>query len=132
MTINEKVDELLKLRLKIDKAKKAIEPLQKQRDDLQQNIVKAMARQGFDSVRAKTATITKAVRKRLVIKNEDALVSDLKKRGLKDMYKERINSDLWQPFATESIKQKINLAGTEVAETEYISVRQNKNEQKNK
>lgn len=123
MSIKEKVSELLKLRSLIDEKKKEIEPLQQQRDELQQNIIDHLKKQGFDSIRTKTATVAKMVSKRLVIKNENLLIADLKKRGLTDYVKERINTDIWQPFARQAVKENIALEGTEISETEYISIR---------
>lgn len=117
------MSELLKLRSLIDQKKQEIEPLQQQRDELQQNIIDHLKKQGFDSIRTKEATIAKMVNKRLVIKDEDLLIADLKKRGLTDYVKERINTTIWQPFARQAVKENIALEGTEVSETEYISVR---------
>lgn len=123
MTIQEKVSNLLKLRSQIDEIKKQIEPLQAQRDELQQNIIQHMKKQGFDSVKTPVATIAKSISKRLVIQDESKLVEDLKQRGLTDYVKERVNNALWMSFSREAVKQDLKLAGTEIAETEYISIR---------
>ena|SRR3990167_9733353 len=128
MTIQKKVSNLLKLRLQIDKAKKQLEPLQAQRDELQQNIIDDMKEQGFDSVKANGVSVAWTISKRLVIQDEPVLIADLKKRGLTDYIRERVDSQLWQAFSRQAIKENLKLKGTEIAETEYISVRQNKKE----
>lgn len=131
MTLKDKVVELVKLRSQIEEMKDAIKPFQAQRDELQDNIVKNMVKQGFDSVKTGIGTISKSIRKTMVIRDEDALVSGLKKLGLKEMVKERVNGDLWGSFSREAVKQGKELAGTELKETEYISIRQRKEEKKN-
>ena len=126
MTIQQKVSNLLKLRSLIDKAKKQLEPLQQKRDELQSDIISDMTKQGFNSIKTDKATVAKMISKRLVIQDEGLLVGDLKKRGLTDYVRERVDSQLWQSFSRQAIKENLILKGTEIVESEYISVRQNK------
>jgi hypothetical protein len=126
MTIQQKVGELLKLRTQIDELKKTLDPLKTQRDELQENIIAHMKKQGFNSVKTDEATVSKQISKKIVIESEDKLVADLKKRGLDEMVKERLNGELWTPFSREIIKQGEKFDGIEIVETEFISVRKSK------
>jgi len=126
MTIQTKVGELLKLRSQIDELKKTLDPLKVQRDELQEDIIAHMKRQGFKSVKTDEATISKQISKRIVIENEDKIIADLKRRGLDAYVKERLNADLWAPFSRELIKQNTKLDGMEIVESEFISVRKTK------
>lgn len=124
MTLKEKAKNLLELRAKINEAEEKLKPLKVERDEMQANIIASMIRVGFDSVKvAGMATISKAIRKTLVIQDEDALVADLKERKLTDMVKERVNVGLWRPFATQAVKDNLTLGGTELKETSFISIR---------
>ena len=124
MTLKDKAKHLIALRAKIDEMTKRVEPFKKERDELQTNIIASMTKTGFDSVRVKgLATISKAVRTTLVIEDEDALVADLKGRGLTDMVKERVNTTLWRTFATQAVKENLTPSGTDLKTTEFISIR---------
>jgi len=134
MTLKEKTNQLLELREKINAMAEAIKPFQIERDELQADIMKNMIKQGFSSIKTDIATISKSSRKTLAIIDEDVLVQDLKKRGLTDLVKERINSSLFRGFATEAVKQNLTPDGTEIKTTEFISIRKvkDKNDGKTK
>ncbi len=127
MTIQEKVSQLLSIRAQIDEAKKAIEPLQAQRDEIQKNIIETMQRNGFNSVKTDEATVSKMISKKLNIVDEKTLIGDLKSKGLNDYVVETVDKELWRRAASEAIKQGATFAGTELSETEYISIRKIKN-----
>lgn len=122
-TIQEKVKQLLELRNKVNSIKEQLAPIQAERDAIQSDIIKHMTRQGFDSVKTESATVSKAIRKTIVIENENALIADLKEKGLTDYFKEQIDKELWRPFSTQAIKENKIFAGCEMNETEFISVR---------
>ena len=123
MTIQEKVQGLLLLRNKISEIKKQLEPMQAERDFIQADIIKHMTRQGFDSVKTESATVSKAVRKTVRIVNEDKLVLFLKKRKMNDYVKEQVDRDLWKGLSAQLAKENEIYDGTEINETEFISVR---------
>ena len=115
------------LRAQIDEAKKTIlEPLQAQRDELQKDLLQHMAKQGFVSVKTDTATVSRQISKKLSIQDENVLIADLKKRGFTDYITERVNKDVWDPFAREAVKSGVAFAGTEIVETEFVSIRKAK------
>lgn len=126
MTIQQKVSMLLDLRSQINEKKKQLEPLQAQRDELQQNIIEHLRKSGFASVKTEQATISRVVSKRLVVVDEKAVVADLKKRGLNDYVVETVNRQIFSTFANQMASKGKKLKGTEIAESEYISVRQSK------
>lgn len=126
MTIVEKAQKLLELRSQINEMTEAMKPLKAQREELQQNIIAHLNKVGMLSVKTPDATISKAVKKYFDITDEKLVISQLKEKGLTDYVEERINKDLWIGFEREAIKQGMKLEGTELIETEYISIRKTK------
>lgn len=125
MNIKETTQELLEVRNKIadidQKYEKKIAPLKAKKDQLQAEILKSLAESEQFSARFDFATVTRAVRKTLQIVNESELVAHLKATGLTDYIKETVN-ELFDGTKKEAIKQGIALPGTEIKETEYISI----------
>jgi len=126
MEIQNKVKKLLVLRTKADKAEEVLKEIKLQKTELQQSIIDELKANGLSSVKTDKATIAKTVSKRLVIDDESKLIADLKERKLNDYVKEQVDKSLFLSFSREAIKQNINLKGTSVSESEYISVRINK------
>ena len=123
MTIQEKVNGLLVLRNKVAEIKKLLEPIQAERDSIQADIIKHMTRQGFDSVKTESATVSKAIRKTIRIVDEDTILKHLKKNKLIDLYKMQVVKPLFKNYAESMLKDGKMIKGTEVNETEFISVR---------
>ena len=123
MTIQEKVNGLLVLRNKVAEIKKLLEPIQAERDSIQADIIKHMTRQGFDSVKTESATVSKAIRKTIRIVDEDTILKHLKKNKLIDLYKMQVVKPLFKNYAESMLKDGKMIKGTEVNETDFISVR---------
>lgn len=123
MTIQERAKELIKIRMEMFSAKIALDQMKLIKDTLTAQIIADMTKAGFKSIKTDDAMISRQVAKSLTIVDEDKLIADFKKKGLKDYVKEQINRDLWRPFATEAIKQNMKFPGTELRETEFISIR---------
>lgn len=123
MTIQDKVKNLLAIRTKLDAKKLEIKPLQIQKDELQSDIIKHLKKSGFKSVKTDKANVSIVTSKRLTISNESELVEDLKVRGLKDMVTERVTPTLWPGFSKQAMADNVELKGTEIVESEYVSVR---------
>lgn len=127
MNIHEKVKKLLALRAKVNSIKELLDPIQADRDALQADIIKHMTRQGFNSVKTESATVSKAVRKTMKIINEKELIRELENKGLKNEYvKEQVDRDLWRGLSVEFIKSNKTIKGTEIQTTEFISIRATK------
>jgi hypothetical protein len=126
MTIQEKAEQLLKLRQQINAVKETLIPLQAEKDALEQNLMDHLKKQGFASVKTGQATISIAHRKSLVITDENILVQDLKKRGLNDYIKEAINKELFKGVADQMKKTGELMEGTVLQDTEYMSIREAK------
>lgn len=122
-TIQEKVNNLIEMRNKINSIKEQLIPIKAEKEALQADIIKHMTRQGFDSVKTKSVTVSKSVRKTLDIVDEDELISHLKEKKLNDLFKVQLVKPLFNGYATQAIKEEINIPGTVVGITEYISVR---------
>lgn len=124
MNIHEKVKKLLELRAKANSIKeKLLEPVQTERDFLQADIIKHMTRQGFNSVKTESATVSKATRKTVRIVDEDVIIKHLKEKKLTDLYRVQIDKPLFKGYAESMLKDGKTIKGTEVNETEFISVR---------
>jgi len=126
MKISEKVSMLLDLRSQINDIKKQLEPLQAQRDELQQNIIDTLKKKEIRSIKTEEATISRVIQKRLVIVDEQEVIKDLKKQKLNDYVVEAVNRKIFTPMANKMASEGKTLKGSEIAETEYISVRQSK------
>jgi hypothetical protein len=123
MKIQDEAKVLVELRNQIDEKKNELDELKLKRDMLTERIMVGLKQSGFKSVKTDEATISIQTTKTLRIVNESALIKDLKKKKLNDYVKEQIDKTLWMPFSRQAVKEGIKLAGTELNETEFISVR---------
>jgi len=126
LTLQEKVSELVGIRERIEDLKRPIAELQGFRDQLQAEIIAEMTKIGFNSVKTDKVVVSKQVRTGIYINDESALIKDLKARKIPDMVVEAVNRTLWPGFSKQAIKENISLAGTELKETEFISIRKTK------
>lgn len=125
MNIQDKAKKLVAIRKTIDEMKKNLDPLMQQKEELQSEIMNDLKTAGFKSIKTEEATISRMISQSLMIIDEKLLIKDLKKRKLTDYVKEQIDRSIWLPFSKQTIKEGIKLAGVELRETEYISVRSN-------
>jgi hypothetical protein len=129
MTLQEKTKRLLEVsaRVKILKAQfdEQISPFKTEEEELRSDILSSMKRNGLYTARFDEATATIAVRKSLAIIDPEALVKDLKKKGMNDYVSESIN-DLFKETLAKDIAKSgtTELAGTEIRETEYLTVKE--------
>jgi len=123
MTIQEKAKKIVEIRNKINELKEKMDKLKAERDKLQADIIEHLKRLGFNSIKTQEAMISRQVARTLTIVDEKALVEDLKKKGLNDYIREQVDRNLWRGLATEAIKQGQKFKGTEIKESEFISVR---------
>jgi hypothetical protein len=123
MTIQDEAKVLVELRSQIDEKKSELDELKLKRDMLTERIMVGLKDAGFKSVKTDLATISIQTTKTLHIIDEKALIKDLKKKKLNDYIREQIDKTLWMPFSRQAVKEGVKLAGTEINETEYISVR---------
>lgn len=132
MTLGEKASALIKLRATITKVEEDYEtiigPLKEERLKLQNEMINGLKEIGtvtFKTLDKKTI-ISLAERKSIGVLNEDAVIAHLKKKKLKDLFKVQIVKDLFRGYASEAIKSGVEIPGTDVKITEYISVRSKK------
>ncbi len=125
MTLKELTQKLLEVRKMIAETDKeyeeAIAPLKASKDVVQSQILEILSKTEQFSARFDFATVTRAVRKTLQVVDEKILVAHLKALGLTDYIKETVN-ELFDGTKKEAVKQGIPLPGTEIRETEYISL----------
>ena len=127
MEIQKKAEQLLVLRQEANEMKERLDIIKVKRDEIQNSLMDEMKQEGFNSVKVDKTMISRAVRKTMIISNEDALIADLKEKGLDREYvKEQVIKDLWRSLSVSAVKEGLELAGTELKETEFISIRNNK------
>ena len=129
MTLQEKSLKLVQLREAIGEFDKEYEekvkPLKEQKDVLQSEIMDELKNSGQFSARFDFGTITRAVRKTLQVVDENKVVKWLKKKKLaKEYVSVRPNELFFSSMLKEAVKQDLKIDGTELKETEYISVSQ--------
>ena len=132
MTLGEKASALIKLRATITKVEEDYEtiigPLKEERLKLQNEMINGLKEIGtvtFKTLDKKTI-ISLAERKSIGVLNEDAVIAHLKKKKLKDLFKVQIVKDLFRGYASEAINSGVEIPGSDVKITEYISVRSKK------
>ena len=132
MTLGEKANALVKIRVAITKVEEDYEtiigPLKEERLKLQNEMINGLKEIGtvaFKTLDKKT-TISIAERKSIGVLNEDAVIAHLKKKKLNNLFKVQIVKDLFKGYASETIKSGVEIPGTDVKITEYISVRSKK------
>lgn len=124
-------EELLELRNKIKTVEEPLKALKERRDMKQDELLKEMNRVQLFSARTEMGTVSKAVRKTLKVIDEKALVADLKKQGLTDYISEGVN-ELFDEMKKQAVKEGKTFNGTELSETEYISITGSDKEDKRK
>lgn len=124
--IQDKAKRLLQLRTDADEVKLVLDKIKNEKNKIQNELMSVMAEEGFNSVKIDKTSISKAVRKTLAIRDEDALIKELKEKGIeKEFVREQIDKTLWYSFANNLVKDNQTMKGTEIKETEYISIKQN-------
>lgn len=129
MSIQEKVSRLIQLKniLQAEEAqyKAKVGPLKEEEASIRDGILESMRRTGDLTRRMETATITRSIKKSLVIIDRKALVSSLKAQGMSEYVSEDVNELFKETLAKDIAKSgETNLDGTEIRETEYLSVRE--------
>ncbi len=117
----------MELRGKIDKVKQTLatklEPLTTAKQALEDEIKAEMIDSGQKSARFQLATISLAVRPSIKIVDYSKLVKDIQKKGLANEYLELTPNTLFKNAVKETIKTGKLFKGTELHETEFLSVR---------
>ncbi|MDD4601629.1 MAG: hypothetical protein PHQ46_11360 [Negativicutes bacterium] len=126
MNIQQKAERLLQAREAVNELEAQLKILKAERDTMQDDVMAHLKRQGFASVKTASATITIATKKTLRVLNERELITELKSKGLNDYVCESLNKDLFKPLANKLKKEGRIMAGTELVETEYISIKEPK------
>jgi len=126
-TLETKTKDLLMLRAEISKIdeeyERQVAPLKVLRDKEQFAIMEELKSSGQFSVRFATATVSLSVRKTLKVINENEVIEELKSRGLDKEYTAVKLNDLFKEFSKTIVKEGTPIKGTEISETEFISIR---------
>lgn len=126
MTIQEKTEALLHQRSRVNEMTEALKIEKDKRDEMQAGVMAGLTEQGFNSVKIGDTTVSKSIRKTMQIINEAELMRDLESKGLKDYMKMQIDKDLFKGLSTQLARDGKTFEGTEIKETEFISIRTSK------
>ena len=118
--------QLVELRAQITAIEEQAKPLKAQKDELQAQVLEMMKATEQYGVKFQDFTVSRAVRKTLAVTNEKAVIEQLKERGMSQYYSEQLNDLFKGSLAKEIVKAGEAIDGTEIAESEYISVRKAK------
>lgn len=122
-TIQEKTEALLHQRTRVNEIEDLLKKEKATKNSMQVDIMSELTKQGFNSVKIGKTTVSKAIRKTMQIINEKELIKDLKSKGLGDYISEQIDKNLFKGLSTSMVKDNKVFEGTEIKESEYISIR---------
>lgn len=86
----------------------------------------ALSEKGLRSISYGSHYLATAARKYVSITDLKALMTQLKKKGMKDCIVEAVDKRKFDVYAKEALKTGKMFAGTEVKESEYLVVREKK------
>ena len=128
MNLQENTQKLWELRGVIDvlskKYDEKLSPLRAEREKIQKEIIDQMKSEGQYSTRFSFATVTLAVRKTLEVIDETKVIKYLKKKKLAKEYVALRLNESFEAFRRELAKNSETIPGTNLRETEYISLRE--------
>jgi vacuolar-type H+-ATPase subunit D/Vma8 len=127
MNLKETSQELIGLRQQIneldDAHKLVVAPLKEKKDKLQTEIMESLKESGQYSARFEHGTVSRAVKKTLKVVDEKVVIAHLKQLGVGDEYTSVQLNDLFKnSFSKAVVKSGEVINGTEITETEYISI----------
>lgn len=122
-TIQQITEVLLHQRNVVNEMTEVLREEKAKRDEMQEEVMSKLSEQGFNSVKIGSITVSKATRKTMQIVNEKELIRDLQEKGLTDYVTEQIDKGLFKGLSTQMIKKNETFEGTEIKESEYISIR---------
>lgn len=105
-----------------------LKPLKTAKEEIKNKIIETFKNRGEYSSRIEGATVSLSVRKTAVVVNEARVIEQLKEAGLTDYISESLNELFEQPKKEMAAGKALLLAGMEIKETEFISVRENDKE----
>lgn len=126
MDLKQKSEQLMNLRANIAEleasAKVMIEPLKNQRDALNTEIMAGFKELGTATMRYEFGTFSLAVRKTPKVVDENKVIAWLKKMKLAKEYTAVRLAPQFDALLKESVKEGKQIDGTEISETEYMSI----------
>ena len=121
-SLNEKTKKLLDLNTDLETAQDLVKAIKEKIEPLREDMLDHLRRTKQFSIKFEDAMISRAVRKTLKVVDVSLLVAHLKEKGLTDYIEERPN-ELFGQLKDQALIQGIELPGTLVSETEFVSIR---------
>ena len=88
-------------------------------------LLEELKESGLKSVKTDIAMVCTTVKKTFNVVDPVKLAEDLKERGLTD-YVSELPNDLFKFHQKEFLKEGVKFEGTEIRETEYLTIKNNK------
>lgn len=123
--MKELLEKLVEKREQIAQSTSYLQGLKAEKAEIELGILEAMKEQELKSARYENLTATIAKRSTLKVNDEKAVVKYLKDSNLTDYLSERPN-ELFEVFRKQAEKEEKVIPGTEMQETEYLSIRAKK------
>jgi hypothetical protein len=123
--IQDKIKSLLEAREEVRVSEEYLNGLRDKRNAIQEEIKTEMKELGFSTVKAGDTSVAIAHRKTFKIVDEKQVIEFIKSKKLgKEYLSERLNE--YAPKALEQMSKEEEIKGTEIQDTEYVSIRTKK------
>ena len=123
--LTQSAKDLTAARKEVDQLKQLLEEARIRRDECQSKLIDEMKEAGFKSVKTEEGSFARVLKKDVKVMDEDALLKDLSKRGLKkELMVTKLDTVRFKSVANSLLKETGEVfSGTQVTESEYISIR---------
>lgn len=125
-TIQQITEVLLHQRNVVNEMTEVLQREKAKRDEMQMTVMNKLKELEFNSVKIGSTTVSRSTKRTMLIVDESELIKDLKSKGLNDCFKEQIDKTIWKGLSSQLTKNNEVYPGTQINETEYISIRNNK------
>jgi hypothetical protein len=116
---------LARIREKEKEIKSLLDSIKEEKREVQAKLIEEMSKLGLKSLKTDTHNFARIVKKDVSVCNESAVISSLKKAGIKDDYvHEKLDVLAFKGYAKALLKNKGELLdGTDITESEYMSIK---------
>jgi hypothetical protein len=123
LSTNDKAKQLLAIRYKRDQLRELVNNLDVQYDQLRNDLLEETSRLNVLTLKTEEYTIMRKKSLYPVVLNQSEAIEDIKKRGIEPVVK--LDMVVMKQLLIKESKEN-PVKGTEVRESEYISIKQNK------
>ena len=121
--LNQKVSILKSLRLEISSVEDHMYSLKQKRDELQEELLQELQKDELKQWKTDDLTVSRIVKPIEKVKDETALMEDMKAKDLGHHIETKISSTFKQTYLPKMVKCGEQFQGIAIEEKEYLSVR---------